>query len=66
VDCLGNLAYASATARGAVSVVSLLAATYPVVTVSLARLRLGEPVPRVRVAGILTAVVGAALVGTAA
>ena len=44
-DMLGNLLFAAASTSGLVSITSVLASLYPIVTVVLARLVLRERVP---------------------
>jgi drug/metabolite transporter (DMT)-like permease len=51
-DMLGNLLYAAASTSGLVSVTSVLASLYPIVTVVLARVVLSERVARTQEAGI--------------
>ena len=51
-----------ATRHGLLSIVSVAASLYPLVTVLLARSLLGERVHRVQEAGILTALAGVALI----
>jgi drug/metabolite transporter (DMT)-like permease len=58
LDTGGNTLFAAASQRGAVSVVSVLASLYPVVTVLLARLRLHERVHRAQEAGIALTLAG--------
>ncbi len=57
----GTLAYAEATARGALSVVSVLASLATVVTVGLGFVLLGERLTRVQRAGVAAAVAGTVL-----
>lgn len=63
LDVSANGLYALATRSGLLSVVGVLASLYPVITVLLARALLGERVRRVQEVGIVTAVVGVALIG---
>lgn len=58
LDAGGNALFAAASERGLVSVVSVLASLYPVVTVLLARARLRERVHRSQEVGILLALAG--------
>src|SRR5512133_2361033 len=59
LDTGGNALFAAASSRhGLLSVVSVLASLYPVVTVLLARLMLGERVQRTQDAGVLLVLVG--------
>lgn len=54
--------YTAATAEGLLSVVAVLGSLYPVTTVLLARLVLGERVRRVQEVGIVAALAGVALI----
>ncbi len=56
--------YGLANTKGALSVVSVVGALYPVATVLLARVMLGERVRRVQQAGVVAALVGVALIAT--
>jgi drug/metabolite transporter (DMT)-like permease len=63
LDTGGNALFAAATStHGLLSVVSVLASLYPVVTVLLARLVLGERVQRTQDAGVLVALAGVVLI----
>ena len=63
LDTAGNALYAAATStHGLISVVSVLASLYPVVTVLLARAVLGERVQRTQDAGVVVALVGVVLI----
>jgi drug/metabolite transporter (DMT)-like permease len=63
LDTGGNALYAAASStHGQISVVSVLASLYPVVTVLLARLILGERVQRTQDAGVVVALVGVVLI----
>lgn len=63
LDTGGNALFAaSASTHGLLSVASVLASLYPVVTVLLARLVLGERVQRTQDVGVLVALGGVALV----
>jgi drug/metabolite transporter (DMT)-like permease len=65
LDTGGNALYAAAaSAHGLLSIVSVLASLYPVVTVLLARLLLGERVQRTQDAGVLAVLVGVVLITT--
>lgn len=57
-----NGVFALATQRGLLSLVSLLASLYPIVTVVLARAVLGERLTRLQLAGIAVAFAGVGLV----
>jgi drug/metabolite transporter (DMT)-like permease len=61
-DMLGNLLFAAASTSGLVSVTSVLASLYPIVTVLLARLVLDERVARAQEAGIVLTLAGVALI----
>ncbi len=61
-DMLGNLFFAAASTSGLVSVTSVLASLYPIVTVILARVLLGERVARSQEAGIGLVLAGVALI----
>jgi drug/metabolite transporter (DMT)-like permease len=61
-DMLGNLLYAAASTSGLVSVTSVLASLFPIVTVVLARLVLREEVTRSQEAGIVLTLAGVALI----
>jgi drug/metabolite transporter (DMT)-like permease len=61
-DVGANVLFGLASTRGFLSVVSVLAALYPVVTVALAALVLHERVARTQRAGVAGALAGAALI----
>lgn len=61
-DMFGNLLYAAASTSGLVSVTSVLASLYPIVTVILARVVLSERVARSQEAGIGLTLAGVALI----
>jgi drug/metabolite transporter (DMT)-like permease len=61
-DMVGNLLFAAASTSGLVSVTSVLASLYPIVTVILARALLGERVARSQEAGIGLTLAGVALI----
>jgi drug/metabolite transporter (DMT)-like permease len=61
-DTLGNVLYAASSGHGLVSVTSVLASLYPIVTVVLARLILGERVDRSQEAGIVATLAGVVLI----
>ena len=61
-DMLGNLLFAAASTSGLVSVTSVLASLYPIVTVVLARVVLSEQVSRSQEAGIGLTLAGVALI----
>jgi drug/metabolite transporter (DMT)-like permease len=63
LDTGGNALYAAASSsHGLISVVSVLASLYPVVTVLLARLLLGERVQRMQDVGVAVTLVGVVLI----
>jgi drug/metabolite transporter (DMT)-like permease len=64
LDTAGNVLFAAAAARGLVSVVSVLASLYPVVTALLARVALHERITRSQEVGVVVTIAGAALVAT--
>src|SRR5918912_753882 len=61
-DMFGNLLFAAASSRGLVSIVSVLASLYPVVTVLLARAVLSERVAHAQEAGVVLTLAGVALI----
>jgi drug/metabolite transporter (DMT)-like permease len=61
-DMFGNLLFAAASSSGLVSVTSVLASLYPIVTVVLARIVLAEKVARTQEAGIGLTLAGVALI----
>jgi drug/metabolite transporter (DMT)-like permease len=61
-DMFGNLLYAAASASGLVSITSVLASLYPIVTVVLARIVLAEQVARTQEAGIGLTLAGVGLI----
>jgi drug/metabolite transporter (DMT)-like permease len=61
-DMLGNVLFAAASRGGLVSVTSVLASLYPIVTVVLARVVLSERVARSQEAGIVLTLAGVALI----
>ncbi len=65
-DLAANACFAAATNEGLLSVVSVLASLYPVVTVLLARAVLGERVRREQGLGIVAALAGVALIASGA
>jgi drug/metabolite transporter (DMT)-like permease len=62
LDTGGNALFAAASTHGLLSVVSVLASLYPVVTVLLARIVLGERVQRSQDAGVVVALAGVVLI----
>jgi drug/metabolite transporter (DMT)-like permease len=61
-DLTANLLFAVASSRGEVSVASVLGSLYPVMTIVLARVVIGERLRRVQLAGAALAVLGAAVI----
>jgi drug/metabolite transporter (DMT)-like permease len=61
-DMFGNLLFAAASTSGLVSITSVLASLYPIVTVILARIVLSEKVARSQEAGIGLTLAGVALI----
>jgi drug/metabolite transporter (DMT)-like permease len=61
-DMLGNLLYAAASTSGLISVTSVLASLFPIVTVVLARLVLKEKVARSQEAGIVLTLAAVTLI----
>ncbi|HEY1359805.1 MAG TPA: EamA family transporter [Thermoleophilaceae bacterium] len=62
LDISANALFAAASTEGLVSLVAVLASLYPVVTILLARVVLGEHVRRVQQAGIASVLAGVALI----
>jgi drug/metabolite transporter (DMT)-like permease len=62
LDISANGLFAAASTEGLVSLVAVLASLYPIVTIVLARLVLGEQVRRVQQAGVAVALAGVALI----
>jgi drug/metabolite transporter (DMT)-like permease len=63
-DTLGNLLFAASSGFGLVSLTSVLASLYPIVTVALAAIVLHERVSRPQQVGIALTVTGIALIAT--
>jgi drug/metabolite transporter (DMT)-like permease len=61
-DVVGNALFVLAADRGLLSIVSVLASIYPIVTVILAHLVLGERITRTQRAGVVFAMTGVAAV----
>jgi len=61
-DTLGNFLFAASSSRGLVSVTSVLASLYPMVTVALARVVLSERIDRAQQFGVLATLGGVALI----
>lgn len=62
LDTTANLAYAAGTQRGLTSVVAVLSALYPLITVGLAQSVLGERIGSAQGVGVLGALAGVALI----
>jgi len=62
LDISANGLFAAATTEGLVSLVAVLASLYPVVTILLARLVLGEHIRRLQQAGVVAVLLGVALI----
>jgi drug/metabolite transporter (DMT)-like permease len=62
LDTAGNALFAAAASLGEVSVVSVLATLYPVTTIALAALYLGERLDRLQLAGVASALTGVVLI----
>lgn len=65
-DVTANILFGAASALGQVSVASVLGSLYPVATITLARVVLGERLRRIQHAGVALALVGGAVVGLSA
>ncbi len=61
-DTLGNVLFAASSSKGLVSVTSVLASLYPIVTVVLAHVVLGERIDRAQRIGVLATLGGVALI----
>jgi drug/metabolite transporter (DMT)-like permease len=59
----GDLAYATASHSGALSIVAAISSLYPITTIALGRLLQGQRAARVQLAGITLALTGAVLLG---
>ena len=64
-DTAANVVFATASTEGAIGIVAVLSALYPVATIALARVALGERLSRTKRAGGALALAGAALVAVA-
>ena len=62
LDAMGNMLFAVATTTGLLGVVSVVTSLYPVTTVALARLLLGERIRRAQQAGVVSALAGVGLI----
>ena len=63
-DSLGNLLFAAAAGRGLVSLTSVLASLYPIVTVVLAAVVLKERIARVQLVGVVLTLAGVGLISS--
>jgi drug/metabolite transporter (DMT)-like permease len=61
-DLLGNVLFAAASGHGLLSVTSVLASLYPIITVVLARAVLKERVGRTQQAGVVATLAGVAMI----
>jgi drug/metabolite transporter (DMT)-like permease len=61
-DTLGNLLFAASAGHGIVSLTSVLASLYPIVTVALAAIVIGERIARVQLAGVVLTLAGIGLI----
>ena len=61
-DTLGNLLFAASAGHGLVSLTSVLASLYPIVTVVLAALFLKERVARLQLVGVILTLAGVGLI----
>jgi drug/metabolite transporter (DMT)-like permease len=61
----GDLAYAAASHRGALSIVSAISSLYPLTTIALGRVVKGRRPTRVQLVGLTLALLGAAALGAA-
>ena len=61
-DTLGNLLFAASAGHGLVSLTSVLASLYPIVTVILAALVIGERVARLQLVGVVLTLAGIGLI----
>jgi drug/metabolite transporter (DMT)-like permease len=62
LDCAATGLYALANTKGALSVVAVVGSLYPVMTVALARVLLGERIRPVQRAGVVAALAGVAMI----
>ena len=58
LDVLANLAYSVSTTLQLLSITAVLSSLFPVVTVALARLHLGERVTRIQESGAVLTMLG--------
>ena len=62
LDCSATALYAVANTKGALSIVAVVGSLYPVATVVLARVVLGERIRPVQRAGVIAALAGVAMI----
>jgi drug/metabolite transporter (DMT)-like permease len=62
LDCSATALYAVANTKGALSIVSVVGSLYPVMTLLLARVVLGERIRRLQQAGVAAALTGVAMI----
>jgi drug/metabolite transporter (DMT)-like permease len=62
LDTLANVLFAAASSKGLLSLVAVAASLYPVATILLARVVLGERLARVQQAGVVLALGGVAMI----
>jgi len=61
-DTLGNLLFAASSSHGIVSLTSVLASLYPIVTVALAAVVIKERVAGIQLVGVVLTLVGVGLI----
>jgi drug/metabolite transporter (DMT)-like permease len=61
-DTLGNLLFAASSGHGIVSLTSVLASLYPIVTVALAAVVIKERLSRTQLAGVVLTLAGIGLI----
>jgi drug/metabolite transporter (DMT)-like permease len=62
LDCSATALYAVANTKGALSIVSVVGSLYPVMTLLLARVVLGERIRRLQQVGVAAALTGVAMI----
>jgi drug/metabolite transporter (DMT)-like permease len=62
LDTTANGLFVAASSRGLLSVVGVLSSLYPVVTVALAQVHLGERIARIQQIGVALALAGVLLI----
>ena len=65
VDALASVAFALATTMGMLSLVSVVGALYPAITIFLSVLILRERIQKTQIAGVLLAITGVVLISAA-